>query len=72
MKQTLDILIDELVANEDYRAFFIRNPRQAVRLANDWGLPFTESEIRSLLAANGWIWDRVADELSCRLLQEAA
>ncbi len=71
MKELLDILVDELVADEDFREFFVRNPREAVRMANDCGLPFSESEIRSLLAANGWIWDRVADELGCRLLRAA-
>jgi hypothetical protein len=71
MSQILDILVEELVADEDFREFFVRNPRRAVRLANDWGLPFSESEIRSLLAARGWVWDHVAQNLASRLGQAA-
>lgn len=70
-QQSLEIFIDELIADEEFRDAFLRSPRQTLRLAADWGLPLSESELRSLLASDPSVWDRVADELDSRL-QEAA
>ena len=42
MEQTFEILINELVADEEFRDSFLRNPRRALHLAGDWGLPLCE------------------------------
>jgi hypothetical protein len=70
-QQSLDIFIEELIADEEFRDAFFRNPRRTLRLAADWGLPLSETEIRSLIAAEPLVWDRVAEEIVSRL-QEAA
>jgi hypothetical protein len=70
-QQSLDIFIDELVADEEFRESFLRNPRRMLRLAAEWGLPLSESEMRSLILAEPSVWDRIAEEIDSRL-QEAA
>jgi hypothetical protein len=69
-QQSLDIFIDELVSDEEFRDAFLRNPRKTLRGAAEWGLPLCESEIRSLIADRR-LWDRVVNALNTRL-QEAA
>jgi len=67
MKQTFEIFINELVSDEELRTSFLSSPRRTLELAGDWGLPLCDSEIRSLIAAEPSIWDRVAEELDSRL-----
>ena len=71
MEQTIAIFIDHLVADEEFRHDFLRNPRRTLRLADEWGLPLSDSEIRSLIATEPAVWDRVAEELDDRLQQAA-
>jgi hypothetical protein len=68
MKQTFDIFIDELVTDEEFRETFLRRPRQTLALADDWGLPLSSSEIRSLIATEAGVWDRLAETLNARLI----
>ena len=70
MQQTFDIVIDQLVADEEFRHSFLQNPRGALR-NDDWGLPLSDSEIQSLLAVNRSVWDWLAEQLEARL-EEAA
>jgi hypothetical protein len=49
----------------------VRHPRQTLRLADEWGLPLSDSEINSLIATEPALWDRVAEELDDRLQQAA-
>jgi hypothetical protein len=66
MEQTFEIIIDQLVADEEFRHCFLRNPRRTLRLADDWGLPLSDSEIHSLIATGRSVWDRVVEELDAR------
>lgn len=52
MEQTFEILINELVADEEFRNSFLRNPHRALHLAGDWVLPLCESEIRALMTTS--------------------
>jgi len=70
-QRTLDIFIEELVADEEFRDAFFRHPLRTVRRAADWGLPLSESEVRALVATDPAVWDRIAEDLDARL-QEAA
>jgi hypothetical protein len=67
VQRNLDIFIEELMADEEFRDSFFRNPFRTLRQAADWGLPISESEIRALIAANPAVWERVADEVESRL-----
>lgn len=69
-QQSLDIFIDELMMDEEFRDSFLRNPRKTLQRAGDWGLPLCESELRSLLA-DSRLWERVVHALNTRL-QDAA
>ena len=71
MQRNLEIFIDELVTDEDLRESFLRSPFRTLRHAADWGLPISESEMTTLLAANPNVWERVAEELDERLQQAA-
>jgi hypothetical protein len=71
MDQTLDIFIDELMTNEELRYSFVTRPQQTLRLADEWALPLCESEIRTLIAMEPAMWDRVAEALSLRLREAA-
>jgi len=66
-QQSLEIFIDHLIEDEELRDAFLRAPRQTLRLAVEWGLPLSESEMRALIAADPAVWDRIADELDSRL-----
>ena len=71
MDQTIDIFIEQLLNDEELRESFFRHPRQTVRLASDWGLPLSDSEIAALLAIEPAWWNRIAAQLIDRL-QHAA
>ena len=71
MQNRFDILLDELVRDEEFRHSFLRQPRMTLKLADDWCLPLSESEVRALIAADRSAWERVTDALDARL-QEAA
>jgi hypothetical protein len=70
-EQSLEIVIDALVTDEEFRDAFLRNPRRTLQYSSDWGLPLCESETYSLLAAERQLWDNLVEELDLRL-QEAA
>jgi len=71
MRQSIEIFIEELVTDEEFREAFLRSPRKTLQFAADWGLPLSESEIGSLMNIDRSVWDRVVEELDVRL-QEAA
>jgi hypothetical protein len=71
MEQTFEILINELVADEEFRDSFLRNPRRALHLAGDWGVPLCESEIHALMTIERSRWDEVAEEVDARLQMAA-
>jgi len=67
VEQTIEIFIDQLIADEEFRQMFLRRPRQTLRMAADWGLPLSDREIGALLAIEPALWDRVAETLIDRL-----
>jgi hypothetical protein len=69
--RSLEIFIDELIADEELRQFFFKSPLNTLRHAREWGVPLSDSEIGSLLASGSYVWDRVADALSSQLLEAA-
>ena len=71
MEQTFEILIDELVADEEFRDSFLRNPRRALHLAGECGLPLCTSEIHALLTIARARWDEVAEAVDARLQMAA-
>ncbi len=70
-QQSLDILMDELVSDEELRESFFRSPAKTLRMAGDWGLPLSDNEMRWLMSTDSSIWESVLEELDERL-QEAA
>ncbi|MEZ5292922.1 MAG: hypothetical protein R2745_17710 [Vicinamibacterales bacterium] len=71
LDQTLDILIDELQADDELRAAFFRHPDRLLRQADEWGLPLTDTEVNALQTPRVPVWERVADALNARARQAA-
>jgi hypothetical protein len=67
IQQSLEIFIGELAVDEELRASFFCNPRKTLRLAADWGLPLSDTEVGALLGANQSFWDQVLEGLDDRL-----
>ena len=66
LEASLEILIDELAADEELYDAFLRNPERTLRLAEDWGLPLSESEVRLLRVHVRKVWDAVVDTIGAR------
>jgi len=64
---SLAILIDELITDEELRDSFLRDPERTLRFASDWALPLSESELQSLRVPAYRILDRVTEQLAARL-----
>ena len=71
IEQTVDLFIYELQTDEELREAFFRNPWKTLRLAADWGLPLSDTEVMALLGVGHGFWDRVLEGLDDRL-QDAA
>jgi hypothetical protein len=72
VQRSLEILIDELTTDEEFRASFFRSPFQTLRSAGkEWGVPLSETEIHALIASGHRMWDGVADALNLGLLEAA-
>jgi hypothetical protein len=67
MEQALEIVIDQLVADDEFRQLFLRDPRKALHAAEEWGLPLCDSEINALIASGRSVWNRVAAAVNARL-----
>lgn len=64
---TLEILVNELMADGELYRAFLRNPVRTLQDARHWGLPLTETELRSLESPALRLWERMAVELEYRL-----
>jgi len=71
MDQTIEIMIDQLVEDEEFRQLFLANPWKLMREADEWGLPLSDSEIQALLSTAPAVWDEIASGV-CSRLQAAA
>ena len=69
--ETFEILVGELMADDELRAAFLRDPDSTLRFADDWGLPLSDSELQALRTPAYPFWDRVAEELAARLTAAA-
>jgi hypothetical protein len=67
MEQTFEIVVDHLVADDEFRLFFLRSPRKALEAAEEWGLALCESEINALVVSGRSLWNRLAAEVNARL-----
>jgi hypothetical protein len=65
--RSIEILIGRLVTDEDFRAAFRRDPRQALAGARARGLELSRAEAAALLDTDPTLWDRVADQVDARL-----
>jgi len=72
MEQTFEIVVDQLMADEEFRQSFFESPYQALRNRDEWGLPLCDSEALSLLAMPPSGWDRLTEALNTRLHQADA
>ena len=67
MQRSIEIVIGRLVTDEDFRREFQIDPHETLRRASEWGLSLSECEIRALVATDGTLWDRIADQVDGRL-----
>lgn len=67
LSNSVGILIDELVNDDELRGSFLRNPARTLRQASDWGLPLSDSELFALGHPSQRLWDHVLEELEERL-----
>ena len=65
-EDTIEILIGELMADEELRDAFLRDPDRTLRGASDWALPLSDSEVRALRRSAHRIYDTVAEALEAR------
>ena len=64
---SIEILMGELMADDELRGAFLRNPQRTLDGAGDWGLPLSDSELRALQGAAHRVWETVVDELESQL-----
>jgi len=62
-QDSLNILIDELIADDELRDSFLRDPERTLQFASDWALPLSESELRPLRARSYQVWEKVVEQL---------
>ena len=67
----LDIFIFELMADDELLQAFLSNPRRTVRRAADWGLPLSDSELRSLEPAAMRLWENLSEQIDVRFATAA-
>jgi hypothetical protein len=66
-QRSIEAVIGRLVTDEAFRASFLEDPRDALAQLVERGLHLTSSEIAALIAMDGQIWERVADQVDPRL-----
>ena len=69
--ESLEILIGELMADGELFRAFLRNPMRTLQDARHWGLPLSDSEVKSLQTPALRLWERMAVELEYRLAAAA-
>jgi hypothetical protein len=71
LNESFDILLGELMADDELRDAFLRDPEGTLEVAGDWALPLSESELQRLRAPAHRPLDRVTDALEARWLAAA-
>lgn len=67
MQRSVEVLVGRLITDEEFRRAFQRDPRGALRAAEEWGLELTLCEVEALIAADVGLWDRFAEQIDARL-----
>lgn len=68
LHRRVEMLIDELLADEELCHAFISSPARTLSAASDWGLPFCDSEVVQLRPLTQRLWERVVEEMETRRL----
>jgi hypothetical protein len=63
---SFEIFIEELMMDEELLRSFLREPQRTLRLAADWGLPLSDSQLQSLERPSFRLLDKVLDALESR------
>ena len=71
LRKSLEILMDELRADDDFRDAFVRRPRKTLRTAGDWCVALTDSELYSLMAAEQHVYEEVIRSLTGEFMAAA-
>ena len=58
--------IDELILDETFNASVRLGASRSLRIADDWGMPLGEREVRTLMATDRSLWESVAEGLEDR------
>lgn len=66
MEQSLEILIDELMSDDELRLAFLRSPYRTLQAGSEWAMPLTDNERRALCRSRYPVWERVTDALRSR------
>lgn len=71
LEQSVSILVDELMGDDELRVAFLRNPYGTLKRGADWGMALTDSELEVLCQGRFPVWERVAEALGSRLAMAA-
>lgn len=63
LEQSLEILIDELMNDDELRLAFLRSPCRTLQAGSEWAMPLTDNERRALCTCRYPVWERVTDAL---------
>ncbi len=67
LEQSVEILVDELMNDDELRQAFFRNPYRTLKSGAEWGLALTDNEVEALCTSRVPVWERVADAMNARL-----
>jgi hypothetical protein len=71
VQHSVDILLAELMADDEFCRAFLRDPDRTLKMASEWGVPLSDSELQSLCGPAHRVWELVADEFETRLAMAA-
>jgi hypothetical protein len=63
----IEIVIGRLLTDEEFRAQFTSDPHQALAGLLERGTHLTHTEIAALVAIEGTLWERFAEQIDPRL-----
>jgi hypothetical protein len=66
-QRSIEVVIGRLVTDEEFRATFVKDPRQVIEQLIERGIHLTRAEVAALMATDAGLWDRVADSVDPRL-----
>ena len=66
LEQSLEILIDELMGDEELRLAFLRSPYRTLQAGAEWGMPLTDNERQALCASRYPVLELVTEAIRDR------